>query len=135
MGRNADAIRRLISEAWTGQDLALVDELVADDYLEHAPFGEVIGVHGYREGIEMFVGAFGPVELTVDDLIESDDRVAARFTFRGRHVAEFMGVPPSGATVAMEGITITRFEAGKVAEEWLSIDLLGLMRQIGAVPE
>lgn len=83
----------------------------------------------------MFVGAYGTVELTVDDLPESGDRVAARFTFRGRHVAEFMGVPPSNASVSMEGITITRFEGGKVAEEWLSIDVLGLMRPIGAIPD
>lgn len=52
MGQNADTIRRLISEAWTGQHVDLVDELVAESYLEHAPFGDVIGIAGYREGIE-----------------------------------------------------------------------------------
>lgn len=134
MGSNADAIRRLITEAWTGQDTDLVDELVATTYHEHAPFGDVIGHEGYREGIDMFGAAFGPVRLELHEVIEQADRVAARFTFRGHHGGDFMGVPPSGVDVSMDGISITRFEAGKVVEEWLQIDLLGLMQQIGAVP-
>jgi steroid delta-isomerase-like uncharacterized protein len=135
LGANGDIVRRLISEAWSGQDLHLVDEDVAEDYLEHAPFGLVEGREGYREGVAMFSGAFAPVELDVHDVIEQGERVAARFTFRGRHTGEFLGVPPSGADVVVEGITIVRLEAGQVAEEWLATDLFGLMQQIGAIPQ
>jgi steroid delta-isomerase-like uncharacterized protein len=135
LGANGDIVRRLISEAWSGQDLHLVDEYVAEDYLEHAPFGLVEGREGYREGVAMFSGAFAPVELDVHDVIEQGERVAARFTFRGRHTGEFLGVPPSGADVVVEGITIVRLEAGQVAEEWLATDLFGLMQQIGAIPQ
>jgi steroid delta-isomerase-like uncharacterized protein len=132
VGSNGEIVRRLITEAWPGHNLDLVDEYVAEDYLEHAPFGLVEGRDGYREGVAMFAGPFAPVEIDVHDVIEQGDRVAARFTFRGRHTGEFMEVPPSGADIAVEGITIVRLEAGQVAEEWLAADLLGLMQQIGA---
>jgi steroid delta-isomerase-like uncharacterized protein len=133
VGANGTVVRRLITEAWTGQNVGLVDELVAEEYLEHAPFGEVVGREGYRDGIAMFRAAFADIALTVHDLIEQNDRVAARFTFRARHEGEFFGAPASNADVSMDGITIARLDDGRVIEEWLSVDMLRLMRQIGAV--
>ncbi|HVM29770.1 MAG TPA: ester cyclase [Candidatus Limnocylindrales bacterium] len=130
MGNNAEIVRRLISEAWPGDNLDLLDAHVAEEYLEHAPFGQVVGREGYREGIALFNGAFSGLRLEVHEVIEQGDHVAARFTFRGRHAGEFMDIPPSGRDVVMEGITMTRLEAGQVVEEWLAIDLLGLMQQM-----
>jgi steroid delta-isomerase-like uncharacterized protein len=134
VGSNGDIVRQLIGEAWPGRNVELVDRYVAEDYLEHTPFGEVNGREGYRQGIAWLTGAFAPLELEVHDVIEQGDRVAARFTMRGRHSGEFMEIPPSGADIVVEGTTITRLEGGQVAEEWLATDLYGLMQQIGGIP-
>ncbi len=133
MGANADIVRRLVSEAWPGLNLDLIEEHVAEDYLEHTPFGQVDGRDGYREGIALLTGGFSALQLEVHEVIEQGDHVAARFTLRGRHTGEYLDVPPSGADVVVEGITMTRLKAGQVAEEWLATDLFGLMQQIGGV--
>jgi SnoaL-like polyketide cyclase len=63
------------------------------------------------------------------------DMVATRWTARGTHQGELMGIPPSGNRVEVPGTTISRIEGGKVAEEWDNYDALGMMQAIGAVPE
>ncbi len=63
-----------------------------------------------------------------------EDRVVVRWIGRGDHVGELMGVPPTGATIAVEAITLLRCANGKIAEEWTVWDALGLLQQVGAVP-
>ena len=129
-GNNKAIIRRLVTEAWTGENFELVDEFVSPDYYEHAPFGDVTGIEGYKEGIAMFNEAFAGIALEIGDMVAEGDRVAFRFTFSGRHTGEFMGIPASDRQVSIEGIDITRLENGQVVEEWLSLDMFGLMEQI-----
>ena len=63
------------------------------------------------------------------------DKVVTRYTVSGTHQGEFFGVPGTGERITMSGISIDRFEDGKMVEEWPEYDLLGVMRQIGAVPD
>ena len=65
------------------------------------------------------------------------DKVVTRYTATGTHQGEFFGVPASGNRIEMSGIQIDRFdeESGKMVEEWPEYDLLGAMKQMGAVPE
>jgi predicted ester cyclase len=71
----------------------------------------------------------------MEDMIAEGDKVAYRCTFRGTHQGEFMGIPPTGKVVTYTCIYIDRFAGGKWVEEWGSIDLLGLMQQLGAIPQ
>ena len=61
--------------------------------------------------------------------------VAARAAFRGTHRGEFQGIPPTTRQVAFSSIEIDRMVDGKVAEHWFEMDLLGLMGQLGAIPD
>jgi predicted ester cyclase len=61
--------------------------------------------------------------------------VAARISFQGTHRGEFQGIPPTGKEVAFSSIEIDRMVDGKVQEHWFELDQLGLMRQLGAIPE
>jgi predicted ester cyclase len=81
------------------------------------------------------VEAFPDLRLTVEDIFCEGDMVAARVAFRGTHRGEFQGIPPTGKEVAFSSIEIDRMVDGKVAEHWFEMDLLGLMGQLGAIPD
>jgi steroid delta-isomerase-like uncharacterized protein len=70
----------------------------------------------------------------VQEIHSAGDRVVVRWIGRGTHTGELMGVPATGATVAVDAITILRIADGQIAEEWTVWDALGLLQQVGAVP-
>ena len=72
--------------------------------------------------------------VTFEDLISEGSKVVGRYTFRGTHQGEFMGIAPTGKKVEMSAITILRFDGDKCVERWNEGDLLGLMQQLGVVP-
>jgi predicted ester cyclase len=75
----------------------------------------------------------GPA-LTIHEAVASGDTLAARFTMSGVHRAQFMGVPVTNRPYSMGGVTMMRFDAGRVVERWACADILGLLVQLGAVP-
>ena len=83
----------------------------------------------------MYRGAFPDLHFTLEDVIGEGDRVVVRWTATGTHKAEVMGVPATGKRVAVTGIEVSRFADGKLAETWVNWDALGLLRQLGAIPE
>jgi predicted ester cyclase len=79
--------------------------------------------------------AFPDGHAALEDLIAEGDKVVWRYTFRGTHQGEFMGVPATGKVVTYTGIIISRIAGGKFVEDWESFDALGLMQQLGAIPQ
>lgn len=131
---NATVVRKVMTQVWQGRNLGLIDRHVSPSYRESAPFGDVIGRQGYRDGVAMFNAAFDSISIMVHDQVVDGDKVCSRFTFTGIHVGEFFGIPATGCPVEMTGIDIVRFDQGLIAEEWISLDLWGLMAQLGAAP-
>jgi steroid delta-isomerase-like uncharacterized protein len=78
--------------------------------------------------------AFHGLQVTIDDMMAEGDKVTCRFTARGVHNGEFMGLPPTGKKIAMTGIEIFRLRDGKIAELWGEANLMGLMQQLGILP-
>ena len=122
---NKDLVRREQEELWnhTG-NLDAAHELFASEQAEAA-----------RQEAADFRRGFPDVASTIEDLIAEGDKVVARWRSRATHQGEYMGIPPSGEAVEFTGISVYRIEGGKIAESWNSEDQLGLLRQIGAVPE
>ena len=83
----------------------------------------------------MYQAAFEDGMVTIDDMIAEGDLVVTRWTGRGTHTGELMGIAPTGKEVTVSGITIARLANGKIAEEWELMDALGMMVQLGAVPQ
>jgi len=98
--------------------------------------GEVRGVNNIKQEIEYFRQAVPDLTYTVEDQLAEGDKVVTRYTASGTHQGEFFGVAPTGKRIEMSGIQIDRFdeENGKMVEEWPEYDLLGAMRQMGAMP-
>ena len=129
--------RRLFEEAFGRGDVGVVDEVLDPDFVCYDPnseAGEVRGSGTIKAEIEYFRNAVPDLTYTVEDQIAEGDKVVTRYTVSGTHQGEFFGVAPTGERIKMSGISIDRFEGGKMVEEWPEYDLLGVMRQLGAVP-
>ena len=120
-------------------DIAGFGDLVADDFVEHDDMPALQGLSPTKEGmLEFFrrlLTSFPDLRMNVDDLIGGDDKTVARVTVTATHQGEFMGVPPTGASVEIQLMDIMRFnDAGLVCEHWGLADTLSLMQQLGAIP-
>ena len=117
-------------------NLAGVFEDCAPDYVIHGTgvFPDM-DLAAMKQVMAAFYTAFPDQHYTVEDLIAEGDKVVSRFTARATHQGEFMGVPATGKVVTMTGIVISRFAGGKVVEDWSSSDMLGLLQQLGAIPQ
>jgi predicted ester cyclase len=79
--------------------------------------------------------AFSNTHVEIHDTIEQCDKVVARWTTTMTHAAAFLDVPPTGKHLSVNGISIQRFASGKIVEDWDNWDQLGLLVQLGAVPQ
>ena len=122
---NKDLVRWEQEELWnhTG-DLDAAEELFAAEQAEAVKQEAA----GFRQG-------FPDVVSTIEELIAEGDKVVAHWRSRATHQGNYMGIPPTGNRVNFTGISIYRIERGQIAESWGVSDDLGLMRQIGAIPE
>jgi steroid delta-isomerase-like uncharacterized protein len=133
---NKALARRFLEEAFNEGNLGVVDEIVASDYVLHDPAlpEEIRGPEGVKGFVQMYRSAYPDTDITVEEQIAEGDDVVTRWTGRGTHQGELLGVPPSGNRVEVAGITIDRISGGKFAESWTIYDALGMLQQIGAIP-
>jgi steroid delta-isomerase-like uncharacterized protein len=136
---NKTKVRRLLEEGFGQGKVDVVDEVLHSDFVCYDPnseAGEIRGADTIKGEIEYFRTAAPDLTYTVEDQVAEVDKVVSRYRVSGTHQGEFFGVPGTGNRVEFTGIQIDRFdESGKMVEEWPEYDLLGAMRQIGAVPE
>jgi len=135
---NKQIAERLLVEVWNKGNLSLCDELLTADYQNHDannPFAEEKGPEGYKKLVGMYLEAFPNTTFTIRDQIDSGDKVVTRWTVEGTHKGTLMGIPATGKDAKVTGINIDRFVDGKVAESWGNWDALGMMRQLGVIPE
>jgi predicted ester cyclase len=128
---NKAAVRACFESASQGNFDAL-DDIVTSDYVLHP--GEVRGADGLKEMVQRYRDALGGLRVTIDQQLTDGDYVTTRYTITGTHNGDLMGTPPSGKDVAFTGITISRCDNGRIAEEWEITDAIGLLGQIGALP-
>ena len=116
----------------------LLQELLDQKVIWHDPLlptGEARGIQDFRNVLEMFRKAFPDLKITIHDIFATKDRVTTRFVLIATHLGELMGIPGTGRHVQVSGISIIRFENGKMVEEWIEEDGPGLMRQLGILPK
>ena len=137
---NKAVVRRFYEEWNKGLEagMAAIEEYCAPDYVWHSPSPGVFPDLD-RAGMKQFgragFTAFPDWHYTLEDLIAGGDKVVARYTFRGTHQGDFMGMPPTGKQVSVTGIEIHRIEDDKFVESWANSDALGMMQQLGVIPQ
>ena len=129
---NKSAVRDCFEQASRGNFDAL-HAIVSADYVVHPE--EVRGPDGLAERVQGYRSALADLNVTIEHQFAEGDYVATRSTIRGRHEGELMGTPPTGREVEFTCLTISRCRDGKIEEEWELADAVGLLRQVGALPE
>lgn len=128
---NKAIVRRLYEEFFNNGDLAIADELVAPDYVNHsAPSGAEPGPKGVKQRGANLRLAFPDLCTSIEDIIAEGDRVVVRVASRGTHQGTYLGVPPSGRRVMSAGVDIFVIRGGKLVEAWGFFDELGLLHQL-----
>ena len=132
---NKAVVRRFVEEYQTGHDVAVAEELMADDFVDHSPFGPLSpDRNGVLALFGMLFAAFPDLRAEIHQQYADGDDVITRKTFHGTHQGDFMGIPPSGTKVSFDVIDIVRVQSGKMVEHWNVVDALALMTQLGAIP-
>jgi steroid delta-isomerase-like uncharacterized protein len=129
---NKAIFRRIVEEGFNKGNLAIVDELVATNHVNHTD--NVHGPEEYKQFITMYRTAFPDLHMTIEDQIAEGDKVVNRWTSRGTHKGDLMGIPPTGKQTTVTGMYVARIIGGKIVEEWGNLDALGMMQQLGVVP-
>ena len=128
--------RRLLEEAFNVGNIDVIDELVTTDFVNHdAALPEpMIGPDAAKASISGYRTAFPDLRLTVEEQIADDQGVATRWSAKGTHEGDLMGMAPTGKQATVTGITIDRIVDGRIAESWTNWDTLGMLQQLGVVP-
>ncbi len=131
---NKEIARRFYDAINAGR-LEIIDEVIADSYVEHEEFpGLAGGREGLRQFFQMFRTAFPDLTMTIEDMVAEGDKVFIRATMKGTHKGEFMGIPATGKQIIIPNGDFTRFEGRKVVEHWGVIDTGKMMQQLGVLP-
>ena len=114
----------------------LIEELYPPDFVWHGPDQDIRGYEQAKQLSSTFFAAFPDAHITDEDVIAEGEKVVRRYTTRGTHQGETeMFGPPTGRQIEQKGITIHRFEEGKIVEEWEIFDTLSMLKQLGLAPE
>jgi predicted ester cyclase len=131
---NIESVRRLLTEVFSRGDYAVIDELVATDFIEHQNGSQGIGPEALRRTASGLRESFPDLSLEIEDVIASEDTVWVRARGRGTDTGGVAGRTPSGRHIEVDVLDIVRFRDGRMSEHWGVADRLGLLQQVGAVP-
>lgn len=132
---NLEAARLISEEVWGKGNIELIDQLYAENYVDLNP---APGIPANREGLKMQLAmiceALPDMRATIEDLVVSEDKIVTRYRVQGTHEGDLMGIPATGKTAEISGISIVRFENGQAVEEYSITDMMTMFQQLGSAP-
>jgi predicted ester cyclase len=135
----ADDLKAIARRVWleyrsAGHGLDGIDELIDPSYRRHEPNGaiQITGREGFRKMLEGAHVSMPDVTFSVDDQVAAGDRVVTRWTARATQMSAWRGVEPTARRFSFTGVTISRFVEGRIAEEWVQMDLVSPVEQLRA---
>jgi len=134
---NKTVSRRFLEEVWNKGNLAVLNEIITRDHVNSGPGtlpGLPNGPEGSKQLVTVYRNAFPDVHFTIDDQIAEGDKVVTRWTAHGTHQGELVGIPATGKSSTVTGISVDRLVNGKIAESWGIFDQFGMMQQLGVIP-
>jgi steroid delta-isomerase-like uncharacterized protein len=128
---NRAAVRRFYEDVINGKNAEMIDDLAADDSVDHTFAGQ--GIEASKQFFAMLFQAFPDIRVEVHDVIVEGDLVAARVTYSGTHQGEFIGIPATGRRAETAGVDFFRMRDGRQAEHWGGPDMASLLQQLGVM--
>lgn len=126
-------VRRFVDEIFVEGNADAIDELVAPEFTSHT-----LGTNGpdeLKDATKRVHGSLTDIEFTIDDIVAENDRVVVRLTSSATPLGEFMGVQAAGKRYTVDEAHFFRIDESEIVEHWHTHDALGIMRQIGALPD
>jgi steroid delta-isomerase-like uncharacterized protein len=134
--QNKAIAKRFNEDVWGTGDETALEQLFAPDFVDHGALpGQTPDREGHKQTLAEFRSAFPDLSVTTEDIVAEGDKVVSRWTARGTHQGELMGISPTSKEVTITGIDVLRVAQGKVVERWAEYDSLGMIQQLGVVPE
>jgi predicted ester cyclase len=131
---NLAVVRRMFEVFLTGKTDSL-EQIIAPNWANHDPnLPPLEGLQGAKQLVSMWRTAFPDLKFTFEDTLAEGDKVAMRFRLVGKNTGAFMNMPATGKSVDGTGTGIFRVVNGKLTDNWVNFDALGLMQQLGFVP-
>jgi predicted ester cyclase len=125
----AEELKRLVERGFNERNPKIIEELLADRLIDH---NTLLGGVDLRQRIARVLDAFEDAQLTIDEYIFQGNAAAWRWTVRGTHTKEIMGVQPTGKRVALSGLSAAVLENGKIIQHWEFSDDISLLAQLEA---
>jgi predicted ester cyclase len=119
---HTETARRALEDVCSGKNLQRIPEIYHPDFVDHVNGLEYRGHDGARRSVTLYLELFPDLSFVVDEQVSEGDRVASRWTLRGTH---------RGRSVTLRGIVISRFEDGRIIEDWAASDTMEIPRQLG----
>jgi steroid delta-isomerase-like uncharacterized protein len=133
---NKALVRYMIDEVWNKRNVAAAEQILAPNFVGHYPAtpGDITGMEGFTRFFNQYTSAFPDQHFSIEDLFAEGDRVVTRWTVEATHKGALPGIAaPTGRRVRVSGTTISRIENGKIAEDYVQWDALGMMQQLGVM--
>ncbi len=132
---NKTIARRFNEDVWGKGDQAALEELLDPNFVDHDALpGQPPGREGHAQILAAFRSAFPDLNVTTEDIVSEGDKVVSRWTARGTHQGELLGIAPTGNGVTIKGIDVLRVAEGRIVERWAQFNDLEMMQQLGVVP-
>ena len=132
--QNKAMVRRVFEEGINANNPSVFDEVIGASYVNHDMPAPAPGPEGLKQVIGAFTAAFPDMRVVIEDVVAEGDRVVSRGEMTGTHRGAFMGLPATGKQIRVGYIDVWRVADGKLVENWVKLDMLGMMQQLGAVP-
>jgi steroid delta-isomerase-like uncharacterized protein len=125
-----------IEQIWNNKDRSGIERFIARNYRGFDPADPepILGIEGYKRHFVTLTTGFPDMRITIEDMAQEGERVAARYVVDATHSGPFGNLPPTGIRVRVAGMAIARITAGQLVEEHALSDMFGFLRQIGVIP-
>lgn len=131
--QNKELVQQLFEEGICKKNVDLLDHLIHPQFVNHGIPDAKPGPEGFKEIIQTFHEAFPDMDIKLDNIIAEGDLVATRGCWKATHQGQFMGIPATGNSVSVRYTDFWKVMDGKCIENWVQMDLLGLMQQLGVM--
>ena len=125
-----DLGRRWFDEVWNKGRREAIAEMLTPESIVHEGGIDTVGIDGFYPYFDRFQSAFSGIRVNIDDTIAQGDKICVRWSFTAKHTGDGLGIPPSGKTIHLTGISILRVANNKLLEGWQNWDMLAMTEQI-----
>ena len=133
---NTAVVRRVYDEVINEERKPVIDEAFAPDVTIHDPFlGTQHGVESFKQLLALFDAAFPHHRVEVHQITAQGAYVSVLHTHLAHHTGPFMGLPPTNKELRVRGVELLRLDNGKIVEFWRHDDDVGLLMELGVIPE